>query len=205
MTAMHRYLAGVLSVIAVGVVAIAYALAFPAATTGAIAPASGVTQPGLTQAVLVNGTLVPVVTTDAAGRLVAAPAAPYGTPSAVPVAYAAPASTAPVAERGVVAMPVSYGTTEPMVVRTAPRAEVVQTVDAEPAPRRVVRQRVSRASDEWDDSRDRRRDWKKTAMIVGGTTAASAGLGGIFGGKKGALIGAAIGGGASTIYETTRR
>ena len=42
-------------------------------------------------------------------------------------------------------------------------------------------------------------------MIIGGTTAASAGLGGIFGGKKGALIGAAIGGGASTIYETTRR
>jgi hypothetical protein len=41
-------------------------------------------------------------------------------------------------------------------------------------------------------------------MIIGGSTAAGAGLGGIFGGKKGALIGAAIGGGASTIYETTK-
>jgi hypothetical protein len=52
--------------------------------------------------------------------------------------------------------------------------------------------------------RTRGRDWKKTAMIIGGSSAAGAGLGAIFGGKKGALIGAAIGGGASTIYETTR-
>jgi hypothetical protein len=32
----------------------------------------------------------------------------------------------------------------------------------------------------------------------------SAGVGAVFGGKKGALIGAAIGGGASTIYESTK-
>ena len=37
------------------------------------------------------------------------------------------------------------------------------------------------------------RDWTKTAMVIGGTTAAGAGLGAIFGGKKGALIGDAIG------------
>ena len=49
------------------------------------------------------------------------------------------------------------------------------------------------------------RDWKKTALVIGGSSAAGAGLGGIFGGKKGALIGAAIGGGASTLYETTKR
>ena len=41
-------------------------------------------------------------------------------------------------------------------------------------------------------------------MIIGGTTAAGAGIGGIVGGKKGALIGAAIGGGGATIYETTK-
>jgi hypothetical protein len=35
--------------------------------------------------------------------------------------------------------------------------------------------------------------------------ATGAGLGAIFGGKKGALIGAAIGGGASTIYEARKR
>ena len=49
------------------------------------------------------------------------------------------------------------------------------------------------------------RDWIKTAMVIGGSTAAGAGVGGIFGGKKGALIGAAIGGGASTIYEVQKR
>ena len=38
-------------------------------------------------------------------------------------------------------------------------------------------------------------------MVIGGTTAAGAGLGAIFGGKKGALIGAALGGGAGTLFE----
>ena len=32
-----------------------------------------------------------------------------------------------------------------------------------------------------------------------------AGIGGLIGGKKGALIGAAVGGGAATIYESTKR
>jgi hypothetical protein len=48
------------------------------------------------------------------------------------------------------------------------------------------------------------RDWKSTAMVIGGTTAAGAGLGAIFGGKKGALIGAALGGGAGTLFEVKR-
>jgi hypothetical protein len=42
-------------------------------------------------------------------------------------------------------------------------------------------------------------------MIIGGSTASGAGVGGIIGGKKGALIGAAIGGGAASIYESTKR
>jgi len=49
------------------------------------------------------------------------------------------------------------------------------------------------------------RDWKKTALVIGGSTAAGAGLGGIFGGKKGALIGAAIGGGGSTLWEAIHK
>ena len=49
------------------------------------------------------------------------------------------------------------------------------------------------------------RSWKKTALIIGGSTASGAGVGAIVGGKKGALIGAAIGGGASSIYEATKR
>ena len=73
----------------------------------------------------------------------------------------------------------------------------VRTVAMAPAPRRVVAtQTVDRRP---------RRDWKKTALVIGGSTAGAAGLGAVFGGKKGALIGAAIGGGASTIYEATKR
>jgi hypothetical protein len=48
------------------------------------------------------------------------------------------------------------------------------------------------------------RNWKKTALVIGGSTAAGAGVGAIAGGKKGALIGAAIGGGASTLYESMK-
>jgi len=48
------------------------------------------------------------------------------------------------------------------------------------------------------------RDWTKTAMVIGGSSAAGAGLGAIFGGKKGALIGAAIGGGAGTLFEVKK-
>jgi len=48
------------------------------------------------------------------------------------------------------------------------------------------------------------RDWARTAMIIGGSTAAGAGLGGIFGGKRGALIGAALGGGSAAIFEVKK-
>jgi hypothetical protein len=65
----------------------------------------------------------------------------------------------------------------------------------------TARRAVSSSSIE----RPRGRDWKKTALVIGGTTATGAGLGAIFAGKKGALIGAAIGGGASTIYEARKR
>ena len=51
----------------------------------------------------------------------------------------------------------------------------------------------------------RDRSWGKTALIVGGSAASGAGVGAILGGKKGALAGAAIGGGAASIYESTRR
>jgi hypothetical protein len=72
----------------------------------------------------------------------------------------------------------------------------VRTVSMVPVPRRqqTVRTRV----------RKPRRNWKQTAAVIGGSSAAAAGLGAIFGGKKGALIGPAIGGGASTIEEIPR-
>ncbi|MFB3854704.1 MAG: hypothetical protein ACE148_12865 [Vicinamibacterales bacterium] len=54
-------------------------------------------------------------------------------------------------------------------------------------------------------SQQSKRGWKEPLLVIGGSSAAGAGVGGIFGGKKGALIGAAIGGGASAIYEATRK
>ena len=72
---------------------------------------------------------------------------------------------------------------------------VVQSV----GPQRVVTRTASRVD------RAPRRDWTRTAMVIGGSSAAGAGLGAIFGGKKGALIGAALGGGAGTLYEVRKR
>lgn len=57
----------------------------------------------------------------------------------------------------------------------------------------------------YDDDRRDDPSWGESAMIVGGTAAAGAGVGGLIGGTKGALIGAAIGGGGAAIYEGTRR
>ena len=49
------------------------------------------------------------------------------------------------------------------------------------------------------------RSWAKTAMVIGGSSAAGAGVGGLISGKKGALVGAALAGGAASIYEASRR
>jgi hypothetical protein len=107
---------------------------------------------------------------------------------AQPVQYGAPASgyaaPSPVSYPG--ATPVSYD----MPYRSAPAyAPAVQRLAV---PQRTPSRVVERQSG---------RDWKKTALVIGGSTATAAGVGAIFGGKKGALIGAAIGGGASTLWE----
>ncbi len=83
------------------------------------------------------------------------------------------------------ARPVSY--------RTSQQSDLAErrVVYQEQAPARVVQ--------------PQRSSLKKQLLVIGGSTAAGAGIGGIVGGKKGALIGAALGGGASTIYEATRK
>lgn len=102
------------------------------------------------------------------------------------------------------ARPLGYGTAlQPMAApyvtpvagqrRTVPTRTVYRT--AEPVQERVVVREAPR----------RDRSWGKTALIVGGSAASGAGVGAIIGGKKGALAGAAIGGGAASIYEATRR
>jgi hypothetical protein len=104
-------------------------------------------------------------------------------------AIAAPAAAAPafVTPQGFSAAPArpAVQSVQPVVVRSS-----------EPTVVREVRE---------VESKPRGRSWKKTAMVIGGSTAAGAGVGGLIGGKKGALVGAAIGGGASTIYESVKR
>ena len=51
----------------------------------------------------------------------------------------------------------------------------------------------------------RHRSWGKTALVIGAGAGTGAGVGGIVHGKKGALIGAALGGGAASLYEAAHR
>ena len=149
---MRNFLATVLSVIAIGVMLIAYGLLSPRAAASDLYPGARDIQ-DLT------------LRQPAAYRVNDMGAAPisYATPTYYSTPYASPRRRAAFTER--------TGRTEP---------------------RRVA---VSGP----------KRDWTKTAMVIGGTTAAGAGLGAIFGGKKGALIGAAIGGGAGTLFEVRKR
>jgi hypothetical protein len=50
-----------------------------------------------------------------------------------------------------------------------------------------------------------RRSWGKSALMIGGSAGTGAGVGAIVKGKRGALIGAALGGGAASIYESAKR
>jgi hypothetical protein len=163
MKALMTFFAGITSVIAAGVLVIAYSL-----VSGRAVPADGVVSrpmyPG-DRAMLV----------DDASRY----AVPAGMTTAYPDYRSVPASD----------------------VRAVPAVETYTP------PRRTTyaARPVSSTTRQVQVERSRGRDWTKTAMIIGGSSAAGAGLGAIFGGKKGALIGAAIGGGASTLYEATKR
>ncbi len=149
---MRNFLAAVLSVIAMGVMLIAYGLLSPRVAAADIYPSAR-----------------PILASQRVGDIEDLTPRP-------PMAYRV---------NDVSAVP-RYDAYQPP---RRPNA-VVRTTG--PAPRRVV-------------DRAPGRDWKKTAIVVGGTTAAGAGLGAIFGGKKGALIGAAIGGGAGTLFEVQKR
>jgi hypothetical protein len=69
---------------------------------------------------------------------------------------------------------------------------------------RAARQDRRRVSDD-SFEREPERTKTKTALMIGGAAAAGAGVGGAMSGAKGALIGAAIGGGAASIYEASKR
>jgi hypothetical protein len=94
----------------------------------------------------------------------------------------------------------------------APRAQLVSQRQVVSRPAATPRRTVSRSSAPVQreevvvrEEAPEGRSWQKTAMIIGGSAASGAGVGAIVKGKKGALIGAAIGGGAASIYEATKR
>jgi hypothetical protein len=171
---MKPFLATVLSVIAAGVLLIAYGLLAPRASAG-----SQVTYDPQTGTYSVARPMF-------ASERIALPDAgsAYGYPGyqGAPLQYSTPAAYRP----AMYTAPVEYPAQAPAVrsARTSPAA----------APQRAS---VARA-----DQRAPGRNWKKTALVIGGSTATGAGIGGLIGGKKGALIGAALGGGASTLWET---
>ena len=177
---MAKYLAGVLSVIAVGVLLIAYGLLTPRLSVNA----SGAMAPMMRPMSMSE----PVALGDPtyggyAGYL------PYGyAPAGVSGGYMP--QSAPVTY-----VPDGYSQTMGSGV---PRRRTMRTVSYEPdAPRRMAQRRaIERAP---------RRDWARTALVIGGSSATGAGVGAAFGGGKGALIGAAIAGGVSTLFETARR
>jgi len=172
---MRAFLATVLSVIAVGVLLIAYGLFNPRVAT------AGANQLQVARPMLASERVALVDDGVAASQQY--------------VTYPAYQAYAP-----------AYTTARPAMAYPVNEVRPVQTVyETAPAPQRVVYREPQATRTVTRVERAPSRDWKKTAMVVGGTTAAGAGLGAIFGGKKGALIGAAIGGGAGTIYEVRKR
>jgi hypothetical protein len=95
----------------------------------------------------------------------------------------------PAAYSASLVQPVSSDIVQWQQPRLAPASYIVR----ERAPRRVVVRE------------GRKRNWGKTALVIGGSAGAGAGVGAIAGGKKGALIGAAIGGGAASLFEALKK
>ena len=168
---MAKYLAGVLSVIAVGVLLIAYGLLTPRLSvngSGAMAPM-----------------MRPMPTSEAVA---------LGDPTYGGYAGYLPYVYAQQSDPSVRYVPAGYPQT---MGSGAPSRRTMRTVAYEAdAPRRVAQRRAI--------ERTPRRDWARTALIIGGSSATGAGVGAAFGGGKGALIGAAIAGGVSTLFETAR-
>ena len=88
-------------------------------------------------------------------------------------------------------------------------APVTRTVTRRAAPTRTV-YRTSTSTSTSSSEREPRvvrhtRSAKNSALIIGGSTVAGAGIGAIVDGKKGALIGGLIGAAGGTVYDRTTR
>ena len=115
-------------------------------------------------------------------RIVAAASVAMGTVISTPVASAAQA----------------YDNGGAQVVA---RCDGARASGVRPASTRSVAQRSTVREVEQTPQRSK----TKSALLIAGSAATGAGVGGALKGKKGALIGAAIGGGSASIYEAAKR
>jgi hypothetical protein len=140
------------------------------------------TQRAIVRPIVINGAIVSQVEcTSAPMAAAAATAYQPGVPAPMPVSYATPVAAA---------QPASFDTTNfaqaPAVSRATPRR-----VSYQPEPVRTVHRPT--------------RSVAKSALIIGSSAGAGAGLGALIGGKKGALIGAAAAGGGATLWDQITR
>jgi hypothetical protein len=89
---------------------------------------------------------------------------------------------------------------QPVVYQAAPAPRVVRTVSTAPRTRTAAQtQRVVYTE------RKPARTKTKSAVIIGTSAAAGAGVGALVGGKKGAIIGAVAGGGGAAVWDQATR
>lgn len=146
----------------------------------------------LVRPAVVNGATVSQVECIAADPQAAAYAqsAAYAQPAYAQAAYGQPAYA--VAQ----AAPVRYAP-RPVVYDELGDARIVRTSRTTPVVR--TRQVV------YDEPLRKKRSVKKSVAIIGSSAAIGAGVGALAKGKKGALIGAAIGGGGAAIWDQITR
>ena len=125
-----------------------------------------------------------------------------GMATAMPVSQFVPAIVSPAqpAERVVYRDPVA----QPAYRSTARRssASTARATTASSTYGRSAEPSYSRNS---DYSAPQTRSWKKSAIIIGGSTAAGAGVGAVMGGKSGAVKGGVVGLVGGTIYDIATR
>ena len=100
--------------------------------------------------------------------------------------------------------------TAPVVPATsfAPGAPVVQeriVYRDRPVTRTATRRAVSQPAPVYSEPRRQSRSWKKSALIIGGSTAGGAGVGAVLGGASGAKKGAVVGLVGGTVYDIATR